>query len=132
MIEYINTRCSQWATWRRRKDDNGQGFPKECIYTRLSGRGGKGYNPTIDEAAWEIDQAVRALPVELKKAVMVFYLGRGTSEQKARDCGCHRDTLFVRVHLAHQGIMEWLNDEAAGVAHPPIKQKTCAPPTVSV
>jgi DNA-directed RNA polymerase specialized sigma24 family protein len=124
MIDYINARCNQWVLWHRRGQDNGLGFPRECAYTRLDGRTpGKVSQPPVDEAAWEIERAVRALEHELNKVVIQFYLKRGTSEDKARACQCHRDTLYARLHTAHIRILEWLNDETAGVPHQVVKQK---------
>lgn len=132
MIDYINTRCAQWAAWRRRKDDNGLGFPRECPYTRLQARGGSGYNHVTDEAAWEIECAVRSLDDQLKKVIEVIYLGKGTSRDKARDCRCAESTMFERVHRAHLRIMEWLNDEAAGVPHDGAAESACTARSVSV
>jgi len=112
VIPYINQRCNEWVAWIRRRDDGGLGYPKECCYTRLQGRGPpNGYLPSVDDAAWEIDRAVRALEPQLHKAMIVFYLNRGTGDQKARDCHCHRDTFYERVHRAHQRIDAWLQDE---------------------
>ena len=125
MIEHINTRCNHWAQWLRTKSDNGLGFPRQAAFLNVPG-GGQGWRTPANEAAWEIHQAVNALNDELKQAVWVFYLGRCTMDQKARDCRCHRDTLYSRIHTAHLRIMEWLNDEAAGLVHP----TTCQAPTV--
>jgi DNA-directed RNA polymerase specialized sigma24 family protein len=133
MIPYIHIRCVQWADWYRKKEDNGLGFPSECCYTRWRGKGPPfGLLPSVDEAAWEIHQAVKALSPRLNNVVTVFYLGKGTADQKAADCGCHRDTLYDRLHMAQVQIMDWLNAEAAGIGHGEPAKKVCIPPTVSV
>lgn len=138
MIEYINLRCIQWAQWTRRKEDHGLGFPKECCYTKQGGKPPPGgHLPPVDEAAWEVHCAIKALSPKLNNVVTVFYLGKGTADQKAKDCGCHRDTLYDYLHMAHVQIMDWLQAEAAGIGHDePPKQSSsktsCNAPTVSV
>jgi hypothetical protein len=112
MIPYINGRCNEWVAWIRRRDDGGLGYPKECCYTRLQGRGPlTGYLPSVDDAAWEIDRAVRSLDYILHEALMAFYFARGTGDQKARDCRCGKTAFYERVHCAHQKIQAWLDDE---------------------
>ncbi len=126
MIDYINMRCNQWADWHSKRKAGGLGFPRECCYTRLQARGGDGNASLIDEAAWEVHQAITDLPPLLNLAVIEFYLKRGTSIQKARACGCTESTLFYRIHSAHLKIMDWLNAEAAGLPHPkPTSKRTC-------
>jgi hypothetical protein len=132
VIEYINVRCNQWAEWHRRRVDSGLGFPKECCYTRLQGRGPDGWQLTIDESAWEIHRAVHSLDDCLRMAVTVFYLGRGTIEQRARDCRCSFKTLYRRIDQAHVEIMGWLNDESAGVRHSAYANTSCRRDKVSV
>lgn len=121
IIGYVGARCNQWAEWYLRREALGMGYPRECPYTRLQARGGQGYNQTFDEAAWEIHQAINGLDPVLKLAVYAFYIRKGTIEQRSRDCGCSFKTLYRRVEEAHLRIMEWLNDETAGVPHPVIK-----------
>jgi hypothetical protein len=133
VIVYINARCVQWADWHRKKDDNGLGFPSECSFIKPYMKSGPGgMLPSIDEAAWETHQAIKALEPKLNTVVNVFYLGRGTADQKARDCGCHRDTMYDYLHMAHVEIMDWLNAEAAGIGHGEPAKITCNRPTVSV
>jgi len=134
VISHINDRCNAWADWIARKLLLGTGYPRECVYTRLQARGGSsGFELTIDEQAWEIHQAVKTLPPQLLEAINAFYLGKGTVDDKAKDCRCHRDTLFVRVHRAHIVIMDWLYAEAAGLHKAPAPAKSALhPPTVSV
>ena len=125
MIEYINTRCNQWADWYVKRRANGLGFPKECPYTRLQARGGDGYQLTVDEAAWEIHQAINSLIHEEKLAVECFYLVSGAIEHKIQRAGCSIPTLYRRIDRAHNRIMEWLNDEAAGVDHMSPTERAC-------
>lgn len=122
---YINTRCNQWADWYVRRQASGLGYPRECPYTRLQARGGDGYQLTVDEAAWEIHQAIHGLIEEEKLAVKSFYLVSGTIEHKIRVAGCSIPTLYRRIDRAHNRIMEWLNDLAAGVEHVHPAKRAC-------
>lgn len=137
MIQYINTRCNAWVLWRRRKEDAGLGFPQCCAFTKPPGGGVAGFKPPLGEPEWEIERAIWSMKTDFPKlyrAVTVFYLRTGTVEMKAAWSGCCRDTFFDRLHLAHTKIMEWLNDEAAGL-HVPAKvqqKRSCELPTVSV
>jgi hypothetical protein len=113
---YINNRLNQWALWSAQRLSGGLGFPSECSYTRLTARSSNGFrSPNFDEDAWLIEQAVLALPDYLRETVIAVYIKTGTTEQKAKDLRCHRDTIYARLDLAHSKIMDWLNDEACGV-----------------
>ena len=111
MIFYINDRLNQWADWRLHRDDNGIGYPRQCPYTRMQTNSGGGfYSPEINEAAMEIDQAVCALPDNLRQVAMVMYTHTSTIEQKAKQCGVSVRTFWRNLHQVHVKVMEWLND----------------------
>jgi len=128
MIEYINGRCNLWVKWSMTRLDAGLGYPHECAFIKIPGS--PNHASPMDEAAWEIERAVRSLERDLNKAMIEFYLRRGTVDQKARACQCGRRTLFDRVHRAHCRIAEWLNDETAGVPHQVLKEISCTARTV--
>ena len=136
MIEYIHTRCNAWVLWRRRKEDEGLGYPKCSAFTKTPGGGVAGFKQILGEPEWEIERAIWSMKTshpKLFRAVTVFYLRTGTVEMKATWAGCCRETLFDRLHQAHNLIMAWLNDEAAGLhAHPMVQKRSCELPTVSV
>lgn len=113
---YINSRLNIWAQWSLQRTSGGLGFPSECPYTRLAARTSNGLtSPAINEEAWLVEKAVQSLPDYLKETVRVFYIGKGTVEQKAKDLRCSRDTVYARIERAHGQIMDWLNDEACNV-----------------
>lgn len=132
MIQYINTRLNIWAEWHRKRQDSGGGFPKECCYTRLQARGADGFQLTLDEKAWEMHRAVHSLDEILRQAIFAFYTGKGTIDQRARDCDCSFKTLYRRIDQAHVQLLGWLNDEAAGVQHPAYANTACIRDKVSV
>ena len=109
MILHINDRLNKWAFWCLTGRTANIGFPRKSSYCSLEGRGGNSLSAEFNDDAWEIEQAVQSLDEILKKAVMQFYTGRGTIEQKARDCGCTKMTLYNRVESAQYKIMDWLN-----------------------
>ena len=50
----------------------------------------------------------------LKNVVVEHYLNRDSfPEQKYRHCGCSRNTFYLRLHVAHQGIQDGLLRRAA-------------------
>ncbi len=114
MIPHIDARMKSWATWALSGRSAMLGYPKECNYTRMMARsGGAPSGAEFNEDAWEIEQAVKTLDSLLQVAVKTLYLGCGTVEQKARDCGCSKKTLFNRIDAAHVKVMDWLNEHYA-------------------
>ena len=132
MIVYINARLNAWAEWHARRGDSGLGFPRECSYTRLQARSGSGFKAEVDDAAWETHRGVNALIIERRAAVFSFYVRRGLVIQKARDCGCSVATLYRRIDAAHQDLLGWLNDEAAGLHQVTYSSGPCIPERLSV
>jgi len=112
MIEYIHNRLCRWSVWVARGNRvPGLGYPTACGYTRLTPSGGR---PDVDfnDDAWEIDRAVCSMDQDAVKFLRMFYLEPGTIAGKAAKAGCHRDTLYARLHQAHVRVMEWLQDHA--------------------
>lgn len=109
MIEYINARCLAWAEFSRRKVSSRLGYPRQSAFARWMPSGSCSVPIDEDEVS-EIERAIVSLDDELKVVVRKMYLEGGTVEQKARDCDCHRDTFYARLHRAHVRIMEWLQD----------------------
>lgn len=111
---YINDRLNQWALWLLQRTGGGLGYPHQSAFTRMAG-GGRCttyISPDINERAWEIEKAVQSLRVELKECVIVFYCKPGTIEQKLRELGCSRFTLYARLDRAHALILDALNEFA--------------------
>ncbi len=112
MIEYIHHRLCRWSVWVARGNRiHGLGFPSSCAYTRLTPRGQR---PDIDfnDDAFEIDRAIASMDAESVRFLRMFYTEPGTVTAKAAKMGCHRDTLYARLHQAQVRIMEWLQDHA--------------------
>jgi DNA-directed RNA polymerase specialized sigma24 family protein len=112
MIEHINARLIRWADWAARSNRAvGLGYSPCTIIRLMKGEFRCTFNrndPMINDEAMNTERAVIKLPDELRKVVVVYYLKSGTVEQKARDCRCCRDTLYARLHHAHQRIDELL------------------------
>lgn len=117
MIAYINDRLNQWARWiATGRKVRGLGYPSSVTWARTPGSGNA--SPEFNEQAYETDQAWRALPSELKWMVAEFYTRTETVESLARTMGCSRDTVYVRLHTAHNHMLGSLNDIAAGCFRP--------------
>lgn len=123
MIEYINHRYNTWASWCIRGRDNGLGYPKACNFTRLTPGSGTGFQPTMNEDAWEVEQCVARLEPAEQHLVKLFYLTPSVNvAQVARELHCARDTVYARLHTVHNKTLGWLNDLAAGVNLPPVRE----------
>ena len=108
---HINDRLNQWARWLLSQASGGLGYPSQCAFARMSADGDSYSSRVpvgISEAAWEVEQAVQSLAPELRQCVVAIYCESGTMEQKAKDYGCHRVTLYARLDRAHEQIMDWL------------------------
>ena len=108
MIPHINDRLNQWALWCLTGRTSNIGFPTKSSYCSLEGRGSSDRSADFNDQAWEIEQAVHGLDDILQCAIKVFYLGKGTAEQKARDCGCTKMTMYNRIDSAQRKILDWL------------------------
>jgi len=117
MITYVNNRLNQWARWiATGRKVRGLGYPSCISWARTPGSGNG--SPEFDEDAYSTDQAVRALPAELKHLVEQFYTRIETVDSLSRTLGCSRDTVYSRLHQAHQHMLGSLNDIAAGCFRP--------------
>lgn len=115
MILHINDLLNRWAEWSTRRASSGMGYPRQCIYTRMTVSCSPMMSPEIDEEAWAVEQAVQNLKQfkQIQHRVIVeIYLRKGTSEQKAKELGCGRQTMYDRLHQAHISIMDWMNENA--------------------
>lgn len=75
--------------------------------------------------AEETELAVRALPCELRDAVIQAWTKGGTNDQKAKACGCCRETFWRRLQRANVKLLGYMNDIAADIPLPepePIKK----------
>lgn len=108
-IEDIERRLLNWARWRFGAGSGGLGYAT----VNLVGVGGRdnvreAIIPTVDCEAEETDQAVFALPGELRATLEVVYLQGGTMATKARRLCCSEPTIYSRIDRAHRCIQSWL------------------------
>lgn len=109
MILHINAKLNVWADWvARGRKVVGLGYPSQVAFLRLTPSSASLRAPIENEQAWQIDQAVRRLDANLRDVVDQFYLRAGTAESHAKALRICRDTMYVRLHMAHTRIMEWL------------------------
>lgn len=116
MIEYINKRMIEWAAWAKRRDDGGLGFPRSTSYCRLvQVRGSASSDPIAeDAAAMEIEHIIASLRLERPQlhavAHWIYLAGNFTMDRVARELGCHRDTVYTRLHQLHVVVMDEIHD----------------------
>jgi len=115
MIEYINAQLNLWAEWERTGHTR-LGYPGHAAF--VTAMGGAGSSCAMsDDRGVAMSRAVSALPPELFAVVDNVYrrMKTCTADQIARHLGCHRDTLYARLHRAHTAILGSLNDLEAGI-----------------
>ena len=116
---FVVNQLGVWAEWRLRRQDNGQGFPKQvAAFTRNGPRSSATWNLEMDSAAYDMERCVLALIPERKLVVMQQYTVSSTQMQKARACGCVVNTFKQRLTMAHRDLLGYLNDLASGIQLP--------------
>ena len=127
MIEHIDRRLVAWAHWKLGGGGGGNISPFPAYRNMgIDENTGwyqpgapKAYVPVNDLECADTDRAVCALHPTLRSTVVVFYAGRGTTQQRMRDLGIgSRETLYKRLHEAHVLILGCLNDLSAGIGVP--------------
>ena len=93
-------RMTNWALWRvsERRSFGGSPFP---VYN-LTPRPPRGENvmPLLAGEAEETDRAVARLPLQLKRAVEVWFLHTGSIDQKRKMLRCRRERMLELLALA--------------------------------
>jgi hypothetical protein len=115
MIQYIDKLMHDWAAWTKVRRDGGLGYPSKAAGCNLMpASGNRGDIVGIDEQSMEIEQIVvrlRLERVDLYKVVDWFYLaGDVTRDRIAKELGCSRDTVYVKLHSVHQFVMTAMED----------------------
>lgn len=99
-------RMNNWRLWRisERRSIGGSPYP---IYN-LTPRPPRGENimPILVGEAEQTDQAVRALPAQLMRAVEVWYLQGGTINEKRKMLRCRRERMLEMLDQARQRILD--------------------------
>lgn len=113
-IEDIERRLTNWARWRCGAGSGGLGYAAVNFATSSSAGGYREcVVPTGDCEAEETDQAVQALPSELRATVETVYLAGGGMAQKARRLAVTPAAVYARIDQAHRQLQVWLQDLAA-------------------
>lgn len=116
MIEYINKRMIDWATWCKRRDDGGLGYPSKSNYCALVQiHGGAGAGPITETAAQEeiesIVISIRAKsPAQYDVAFWFYLAGSMTVKRIASELRCSEVTVYNRLHALHLAVMHALQD----------------------
>lgn len=116
MIEYINKRMIDWATWSKRRDDGGQGYAGVASYCNIVPIHGAQHSGdgVQDDAAMEIEHIVQSLkreqPKQYEVAYWVYQAGSLTMDRVAKELHCHRDTVYARLHALHLRVMNAMFD----------------------
>lgn len=116
MIDYINKRMIDWATWCKRREDGGLGYPGSTSYCKLVQiHGDRGAGPIADgAAALEIEGIVVAIrgaaPAQYDVAFWFYLAGSLTVKRIAQELKCSEVTVYNRLHALHLAVMHALQD----------------------
>ena len=98
-------RMNNWRMWRlsERRSFGGSPYP---IYN-LTPRPPRGENimPILAGEAEETDRAVMTLPRRVRRAVEIWYLHNGTTNEKRKMLRCRRDVMFELLMQARAAIV---------------------------
>lgn len=114
-ITWIDSRLTDWAMWRLTGSSQvGRYSCPAFNVARVSQTddvkaGLRHFDHWDDQAALLTDQAVAALPKELKQAVEMSYVYEGGAELAARKLGVTRATLHRRLCHADIRIADWFD-----------------------
>jgi DNA-directed RNA polymerase specialized sigma24 family protein len=116
VIVYINQQLNEWGLWSMSGGRVTLGYPHQAPYCRLmprSASGGSAVSSLADDEAMRIERAVRALPPDLRRLVVIFYvkMRSAPAESIAKHLHCCRDTVYARLHRAHVLVMGELMDD---------------------
>jgi hypothetical protein len=120
---FITSRMCAWAKRSLMGIDGGIGFKRQVSFVNNMPAGvAVDYTPDVDEAFIEMDLCVVALSIERPELYQVIYLhylrGDLKVDGKVSMLGCSKQTFYNKVSLAHQLLLGWLNDLAAGIQIP--------------
>lgn len=116
MIEYINRRLIDWATWCKRRDDGGVGYSNSVNFGEMVGvHATASAGPIVeDAAAMEIDRIILKIeadrPPQYAVAYWVYLAGDLTMDRVAQELHCSRVTVYTRLHALHLYVMDQLHE----------------------
>jgi hypothetical protein len=119
---YVISRLNAWAEWSIRRQDSGLGYPKSVSFTNQMPKGGFGaITPDIAEECFEVERCVMALAYvnrDLYTVIDLSYRRTLTCDQRCKEAGCVKSTFYLKLGRAHQMVLGYLNDIAAGMEIP--------------
>jgi len=119
---YLVSRMCNWANWATRGADGGIGYRKQCTFYNAPQGGEHDYTPELNEGAIEIDACMKALSVDRLDLYTVVYAHYRRNDLKIEDklqqIGCCKRTYYVKIDMAHNLILGFLNDLSCGIKLP--------------
>ena len=110
MCEHFDSMLKNWGNWMRKRDAGALGYGK-CPLVNLMGRASRtecgSVVPVDDIEASQIDDAVRAQPMELQRLAKAWYVdGLGTRDV-AKRLGCSTTTVPKRLGELQLNVKLW-------------------------
>lgn len=101
-VPHMHQRLERWVRWALTgRRVSGLGYAQVQLLRLGSG---VAPDPAYEHECSDTDTAITLLPDELRCATMAYYLGLGTTKQRARDCGVSERTFFQRVYRAQHAL----------------------------
>lgn len=109
-VEWIEHRLLNWARWRLSQGSGPLGYASVNLEAAQTPTVRDPYAaapvPTNAIEASETDAAVQRLePIDIRRAVVQFYTGRGGIKDHARMLSCAESTVYARVEQAHHQLV---------------------------
>jgi hypothetical protein len=115
LSEEMRRRMMNWARWvrsGRRTLYDGRSVITKLYVMAGDGPRGEHTESLLAGEAEDTDHAVRALPADNERALRIWWLGRGSMRQRARQCRCREAAFYQRVNHAHALVAAWLTERA--------------------
>lgn len=122
---FVTVLMCAWVRYKLNGVSGKLGFKRRASFVHDEPHGTDvDYTPDIDEESMRVDQcvdALRATRPDLYEVINLHYFYRGRVNDKAERVGCSSATFYRRVSEAHNLILGWLNDLAAGIQIPKLE-----------
>jgi hypothetical protein len=101
-VDFWDRRLENWALWLAGGVAGARVTSGIWAYTGTDRRnlGSDAFSCGLVGDAMDVDDLVRKLTDELRRAVHAWYCSPGTQRDKARELGCHPETLRRRLEAA--------------------------------
>lgn len=128
MIDSVDKKLTAWSVWAELGNCHRLGF-KDSALSRIGGVSSTTdtvpeflFDPHFSAELELIDKLIagqspqyECIKASSRKVILAWYRCAGTATQKARDLGCHRDTLYTWLERAQCDLARCLDQAKFGI-----------------